>query len=77
MKDYYDFKSKLVVTAEHAVVYEINKSEIEKLYSEKCFIKTYDEDPSVKLFGKQKNIDHKKPDILYFFPRFRGCNRIR
>ena len=70
MKFYYDFKLDLVQRAEHAIVFEINKSEIGKLYRGNCIVCTFDEDPNVKLFGKQKNLEHKKPDIFYFFANF-------
>jgi len=70
MKFYYDFKLDLVQRAEHAIVFEINKSDIGKWYRKNCIVCTFDEDPNIKLFGKQKNVDHKKPDIFYFFAEF-------
>ena len=61
---------KFSLRAEQSVIYQINASPIGNMYRENCIVSTFDEDPNIKLFGKQKNIRNKKPDTFYIFNDF-------
>jgi hypothetical protein len=63
--NYYGFGNvDLVLRQEQAVLHLINATDIGKTLRRNSFGHSFDCDPIAKIFGKNKNVEHKKPDYV-------------
>jgi hypothetical protein len=67
---YYGFNVNLVLRQEQAVIHQINATEIGKTLRTQSFGHSFDTDPIAKIFGKNKNIHHKKPDYCVLVNKY-------
>ena len=69
--NYYGFGNvNLVLRQEQAVLHLINATDIGKILRTNSFGHSFDSDPIHKIFGKNKNVEHKKPDYVVLVNKY-------
>ena len=69
--NYYGFGNiNLVLRQEQCVMHLINSTEIGKTLRTNSFGHSFDTDPIRKIFGKNKNVEHKKPDYCVLVNKY-------
>lgn len=60
----------LVLRQEQCVLHLINATDIGKTLRTNSFGHSFDTDPIAKIFGKNKNVEHKKPDYVVLVNKY-------
>ena len=60
----------LVLRQEQCVLHLINSTEIGKILRTNSFGHSFDTDPIARIFGKNKNVEHKKPDYVVLVNKY-------